>query len=154
MDCDIDIVIGPAEGARVVAAYVADHLSRLDQREVLGLCAEKKKQPGAFYIRPEDISLLNGKRTIVVEDTLSTGASVRAVVELVRKYGAHVVGVGSIINRGGVTEEDVGDVPSLVSLLRVFTNIWESSQCPLCIKGIIPINTNLGKGTEFLAGRY
>ncbi|MFC1629796.1 phosphoribosyltransferase family protein [Patescibacteria group bacterium] len=89
---------------------------------------------------------------LVVDDVLTTGGSVRGVVEAVRKLGGYVVGVGVIANRGQVTAKDVGDVSELFALADVTMDSYPEKECPLCKKGV-PINTVLGKGQEFLARR-
>lgn len=42
-----------------------------------------------------------GQRILVVEDVVTTGGSVREVIELIRKSGGIVAGVGSIVDRTG-----------------------------------------------------
>lgn len=152
MDHDIEAVIAPAEGARILSHYVAWHLSILDSREIPGLCAEKGIHPGTFFIVPKDISFIERKRVLVVEDVTTTGGSVRKVVELVRAHGGNVSGVGVLCNRGGVTEYDVGDVPRLFALTHIPMESYEEAECPLCTQGI-PINTDVGKGREYLTSR-
>ena len=39
-------------------------------------------------------------RALVVEDVVTTGLSVREVIDVVRKHGAQVAGVGIIVQRG------------------------------------------------------
>ena len=40
-----------------------------------------------------------GQRVLVVEDVVTTGGSVREVINLVKEAGGVVVGVGSIVDR-------------------------------------------------------
>jgi hypothetical protein len=40
----------------------------------------------------------------------------------------------------------------LVALLDVALDAWDADACPLCRDGV-PINTDVGKGREFLARR-
>lgn len=150
MDHDIEAVIAPAEGARILSYHIARHLGVLDERNIPGLCAEKGKEPGTFFIRSEDISLIAGKHVLVVEDVTTTGGSVRKVVELVRAHGGNVTGVGVLCNRGGVTEYDVGDVPQLFALTHIPLESWDENDCLLCRNGM-PINIDVGKGKEYLA---
>lgn len=151
MDHDIDVVVGPAEGGRRLAKYTAYHLSALDEREISWICAEKGPELGTFFIERKLIQYIKDKHVLVVDDTTTTGGSVREVVELVRRHGGHVTGVGIICNRGGVTEENLGDVPRLVALVNVALESWEEENCPLCIEGVVPVDPNVGKGKEYLA---
>ena len=89
-------------------------------------------------------------RVLVVEDILTTGGSVKKVIEATRAIGGEVVGLGVLCNRGGITSHDVGDVPKLFALVNVTLESWTEAECPLCAKGI-PINTDVGKGRDFLA---
>lgn len=94
--------------------------------------------------------LVAKKRVLVVEDVLTTGASVRKVVEATRILGSDVVGLGVLCNRGGVTPQDVGNPPKFFSLVNIKLDSWEEAECPLCARGV-PINIDVGKGKEYLA---
>jgi len=50
-------------------------------------------QPKTVYIDPRLIERLEGKRVLLVEDVISTGGTVAAELALMKKLGAHVVGV-------------------------------------------------------------
>ena len=92
------------------------------------------------------------KRVLVVEDILTTGGSARKVVEAVRAIGGNVVGVGVLCNRGGVTAQDLANVPKLEVLVNISLDAWNEADCPLCKQGV-PVNPDVGKGREFLARR-
>jgi adenine/guanine phosphoribosyltransferase-like PRPP-binding protein len=63
------------------------------------------------------VPLLAGRRVFVVDDVVSTGSSLAAMLRLVRRAGAEVVGVGVILTEGrawvGVLGEDAGLVMAL-----------------------------------------
>ena len=84
-----------------------------------------------------------------MEDVLTTGGSVRQVVELVRQHAGNIVGVSALCNRGKVQPEDIGGVP-IHSLIEVDLQTYPADVCPFCQAGV-PINTDLGKGRAFLA---
>ncbi|MEK7611910.1 MAG: phosphoribosyltransferase family protein [Patescibacteria group bacterium] len=148
-----DVVVAPAQGGIILSQWVARHLSVMLKRDVLAVYAEKSADGTTFVLRRGYDNLVADKRVLVVEDILTTGGSVRKVVELVRKHGGDVFGVGALVNRGGVTTRDVGNVLDLVSLLKLDLDTWSEEQCPLCQKGT-PINTNVGKGLEFMERKY
>jgi len=54
-------------------------------------------QPKTVYIDPRLIERLDGKRVLLVEDVISTGGTVSAELALMKKLGAHVVGVVTAI---------------------------------------------------------
>jgi orotate phosphoribosyltransferase len=139
-----EVVCGPALGGIILSQWTAHHL------RVLAVYAEKLPAGGLALRRGYD-RLVEGRRVLVVEDVLNTGGSVREAVSAVRKAGGEVVGVAALCNRGGVTAADL-DVPALVSLVELSLDSWEAADCPLCRDGV-PVNTDVGKGREFLAAR-
>ncbi|MCF7729708.1 MAG: hypothetical protein K9M81_04990 [Chthoniobacterales bacterium] len=146
---NVEIVIAPALGGIILSQWTAHHLSQLHKREVLALYAEKIEGTKDFVIKRGYEKLLAGKNVLVLEDVLTTGGSVKKVIELVRALGGNIVGLGVLCNRGGITQKDVGFVPKLHALVSVKLEAWEPENCPLCVQNI-PINTNIGKGREFL----
>jgi orotate phosphoribosyltransferase len=154
---DVDSVIAPAIGGVILSQWVAYHLTRLNvengnsSKKVFGVYAEKDGN-GDFVIKRGYDRFINGKRVLVVEDILTTGGSVKKVIEAVRAVGGSVVGLGVLCNRGGITPEDIGGVQELVPLLNFKLDSWSPLDCPLC-KSNVPINTEIGKGREFLASK-
>ncbi len=146
---NVDVVIAPALGGIILSQWTAHHLSEMSGREVLGLYAEKIEGTKDFVIKRGYDKLLVEKNVLVLEDVLTTGGSVKKVIEVVRSLGGRVVGLGALCNRGGITAEDVGNVPKLQALVSINLEAWEPNDCPLC-KQNVAINTNVGKGREFL----
>jgi|GEM_PF-7493 len=149
-DKGVEAVIAPAVGGLIMAQWTAHHLSHLTGREVLGLYADKEGKE--FVIKRGYDKLVRGKKVLVVEDILTTGGSVKKVIEATREAGGNVVGLGALCNRGGVTSEDVGGVSELFALVNLQLETWEEADCPLCARGV-PINTDVGKGREFLEAK-
>lgn len=145
----VEAVIGPAIGAAILAQWTAYHMSELTRREVYGVYADKDGQ-GGFIIKRGYDAVIKGKKTLVVEDLTTTGGSIRKVVEAARAAGADVVGAIALVNRGGVTKEDIGNPPVFDQLLNVDLESWDEADCELCKKGI-PVNTDVGHGKDFLA---
>jgi orotate phosphoribosyltransferase len=77
----------------------------------------------SFHLSPQD-------RVLVVEDVVTTGMSVKEVIEVVRSYDAQVIGVGVIVERG---EADFG-VPTH-ALLKLPIESFDPSECPQCAAG-------------------
>jgi orotate phosphoribosyltransferase len=146
----VDVVIAPAVGGVILSHEVALHLSQMCGHEVFGIYADKRKEDDGFEIKRGYDKLIIGKNVLVVEDNLTTGGSVKKVVEAVRAGGGKVVGVAAICNRGQVTVHDVGNVPRLDALVNVKLDAYDEDKCPLCAAHM-PINTAIGKGKEFLA---
>ena len=143
----VDVVIGPAVGGCILATRVAEHLSGFNDWEVLALYADKEGE--GFVVKRGYDKLMQGKNVLVVEDVLTTGGSAKKVVEAAKALGGNVVGLGVLCNRGGITAEDVG-APRLSALVDIKLDAYDEADCPLC-KAVVPINTDGGKGREFLA---
>lgn len=137
----IDAVIAPAVGGVILSQWVAHHLSGLKKKQVLGVYAEKLND--GFVIKRGYDELIRGKNVLVAEDILTTGGSVKKVVEAVKAIPAKVVGVAALCNRGGVTEKDLG--APLNALLTVSFEAVDPASCELCRKKV-PINQAVGKG--------
>jgi orotate phosphoribosyltransferase len=151
---EIDIVIGPVIGGVVLSQWVAHHLNcKRSSGESLSLYAEKEGEgkDKKFVIKRGYDSFIPGKTVLVVEDLLTTGDSARKVVECVKALGGKVVGLSVLCNRGGVTAEDVCNIP-IKALTNVTLKMWDEDKCPLC-KDKKPINIKLGKGKDFLEKR-
>src|SRR3989338_644040 len=116
----IDVVIGPALGGITLAYEVAR------QAGARGIFAER--EDGAMTLR-RGFSIARGEKVLVVEDVITTGGSTKEVIELVKRSGGIVVGLGAIIDRsaGGV---DFGVERKALAKVRIETFAPEA--CKLC----------------------
>ena len=73
-----------------------------------------------------------GEKVLVCEDVITTGGSVREVVELAREAGGEMVGVFCIVDRSN-GKADFG-VP-LISTLQLAPETYAPDACPLCAAG-------------------
>ena len=146
----VEIVIAPAIGGVILSQWTAHHLSEITGREVFGVYAEKAESGDAFIIKRGYDKIVAGKNVLVVEDVLTTGGSAKKVVEATRSLCGNIVGLGVLCNRGGITPEDVANPPKLFALVNVKLDAWDEAECPLCAQSV-PINTDVGKGREYLA---
>lgn len=149
-DFGVEVVIGPAVAAAILAQWTAYHLTEMLDTEVYATYADKDGQ-GGFVIKRGYDKLMQGKKVLIVEDLTTTGGSIKKVVAAVKAAGGNVVGVSVLCNRGGVTATSV-DSPKLESLVHVELDSWEEAECDLC-KRKIPVNTDVGHGKEFLASK-
>ena len=147
---NVEAVIGPAVGAAILSQWTAFHLSELTGKEVFATYADKDGQ-GGFVVKRGYDQIISGKRVLVVEDSVTTGGSMRKVVSVARDAGADIVGAIAICNRGSVRREDIG-APQFESLVTLQLEQWPAEQCELCERGI-PVNTDIGHGREFVARR-
>jgi len=142
-----EVVLAPALGGIALSQWTASSLSYLLKYEVLALYAEKTLNQSDFILSRGYDKLIRGKRALIVEDVLTTGETVKKIIQLAEEYRATVVGVAAICNRGNVTASSLG-VQDFQSLIDLSFETWEAEKCPLCEMGI-PINIGLGKGAKF-----
>ncbi len=72
-----------------------------------------------------------GDRALVVEDVVTTGQSVREVLQVIRAAGAEAAGVGIVVRREPVEF----DVPTTV-LLELPVVSYDPANCPLCAAAV------------------
>lgn len=146
----VEVVAGPTVGGVILAQWVAHFLEEFDKSNVLSVFAEENVLENGdktrFFKRGYD-KLIPGKKVLVVEDILTTGGSVKKVIDAVKILGGNVIGCGALVNRGNVKDSDVG--AKITPLINVNLESWDESECPLCKSGV-PINVDVGKGREYL----
>ena len=57
-------------------------------------------KPQRLYLGRDDAELIRGKRVLIVDDVISTGGSLKAMEELVRKAGGTVAGKIAVLAEG------------------------------------------------------
>ncbi|MBI2767511.1 MAG: orotate phosphoribosyltransferase [Chloroflexi bacterium] len=121
-----NLVAGPTTGGIILSYETARHLglrSIIAERKDDGAGREFKR---GFEIGP-------GDRVLVVDDVLTTGGSIRDVIDAVRARGAEVAGVGVLVDRSGGTV-DFG-VP-FFACLTVDIASYTPADCPECRQGL------------------
>lgn len=125
----IDAVVSPAIGGIIVGQEVA---------KVLGCRAIFcEREEGKMKLR-RGFEIGKGERVLVVEDVITTGGSVKEIVEIVRGEGGKVKGIGAIVDRSkpSLSDELATLNLSLNSLLRIDIETYSPEECPICKKGI------------------
>ena len=120
----IDIVVGPALGGIIMAYEVSRAL------HVKNIFAEREN--GAMTLR-RGFSVKEGMRVLVVEDVVTTGGSVKEVIELLKEQGADVVGVGCIMDRSA-GKVDFGC--KFESIISMQVEAFKAEECPICKSGL------------------
>lgn len=124
---NVDIVIGPAIGGIVMAYEMARQLG------VPTMFAEREN--GEMVLR-RGFSIPAGARVLVSEDVITTGGSVREVIQLVEEAEGIPVGVAVLVDRSN-GKIDFGIKLRAALFLEVFS--YEQSECPICKEGSIPL---------------
>src|SRR5258708_17472 len=145
----IDVVAAPALGGIILSTWTAYHLTLLKKKDVLGVYTEKTPDKNQIFTRGYD-KLVKGKNVLVIEDNVTTGGSVKKVVQSVRAAGGTVLAGCVMFNRDpdNITSELIGAPFSSLAIIKAES--WEEKDCPLC-KQNVPINTEVGHGKKFLA---
>ena len=90
IDYDIDAIISPAIGGIVLGTEVGRLLN------VKTIFAERKK--GHMCLR-RGFAIKENDKILVIEDVITTGGSVKEVIDEVTKLGGKIAGVGVLVNR-------------------------------------------------------
>ena len=124
-DLNIQTVVGPMTGGILLAHEVG---------KALGTRAIFTERVDGKMTFKRGFCLEEGERVLIVEDIVTTGGSVKEVIDVVRKNGGIPMAVGMLVNRSGGTV-DFGDVP-FKALLNLTVETFTADKCPLCEKEI------------------
>ena len=102
-----DVVISPAIGGVVLGTEVG---TQLGCRTIF---AERKE--GKMVIR-RGFEIKHGEKVLVVEDVITTGGSVKEVMDLVEASGGNILGVGVLVDRSNGTVNLHNNQYSIVEL--------------------------------------
>jgi len=122
----VDIVIGPALGG-IILSY---ELSRLFKSKAMYL----ERVEGNLTLR-RGFTIDAGSQVIVAEDVITTGGSVKEVIDVIEKYKAKVIGIISLVDRRPEKTRRLFGV-EFNSIIKVTPPIYQPDKCPLCKKGI------------------
>lgn len=98
---DVDVVIGPTTGGVVLAFEVARQL------DVRGIFAEQEAGPDGTPRRAlrRGFQIVPGERVLLVDDVVTTGASLAEMVPLIEEVGGELRATVVLVDRsGGLTE--------------------------------------------------
>ena len=124
-DAQIETVVGPVTGGILLAHETGKSLGT---RAIF-----TERVDGKMTFR-RGFSLHKGERVLIVEDIVTTGGSIKEVIEVLKAAGAVPVAVSMLVDRSG-GKADFGDVPA-AALLTMDVETYAPESCPLCAKGI------------------
>lgn len=121
---DIDVVIAPAIGGITVGQELARQLN------VRFIFTEREN--GKMVLR-RGFRLDQHKKVLIAEDVITTGGSVKEVIDIVERVRGYPIGIGAIVDRSeGVVKFDM----PLFSTIQVKAVTYEPERCPLCNQNI------------------
>jgi len=119
-----DLILSPAMGGLMIGHEVA---------RALGVRHYFTERVDGKVLLRRGFALKPGEKVIVVEDVVTTGKSTKEVFELVRAFGADVLGALSIIDR---TDGEPDLRAPYSALWKVNIPAWAPELCPPCRAGI------------------
>ena len=134
-----DVVLSTGPGALILAHCVA---RALPSRPILVYATKGFTGQGRQVRLPDEFTrfVRKGSKVLIVEDLITTGETIRLLIQMVEQAGGSVVGIGCLWQRA--TKVALGqDVFSLVK--RDFPT-YETTGCPLCARGL-PLNSEFAR---------
>ncbi len=128
----VDVVLSTGPGALILSHCVA----RAHPSRPIVVYGAKGELGGKRRVAllPEFHRLIEkGTKVLIVEDLVSTGSTVKLLIQLVEQQGGQVAGIGCLWRRTSKAEINGKPVFSLVS--RDFPT-YPASACPLCKNGV------------------
>jgi len=144
----VDLVAGPTTGGIILAFETARQLG------VRGIFAEEVRAADGSLRREfrRGFRIEPGERVLLVDDILTTGGSLLAMIPAVEAAGGEIVGCDVLVDRSGglatLTSPATGRVYPLFALWQLELPTWEPgpASCPLCAQGA-PLETPGASGT-------
>lgn len=124
-DAHIETVVGPMTGGILLAHETG---KALGTRAIF-----TERENGKMTFR-RGFSLHPGERCLIVEDIVTTGGSIKEVIDVVRQFGGIPVAVSMLVDRSG-GKVNFGDVP-YTALLHLDVETYRPEECPLCKAGV------------------
>jgi len=118
-----EVVLGAVTGGVLLSFEIARQLG------IRSIFAER--EVGKLVLR-RGFALRAGERVLIVDDILTTGGSVKELLEVARAANAPVAGVAVLVDR----RSDRNDGLELFSLAQLTIPNWEAASCPLCREGV------------------
>jgi len=124
-DAGVSVVAGPTTGGVIVAYEVARQLG------VRSIYAERSEGDARTFRR--GFTVAPGEAVLVVDDVVTTGGSLLAMIDAVTEIGGKVVGVGVIIDRA---EEPVSLGVPYYACHVIRLPAYAPTHCPQCRDGM------------------
>lgn len=125
LEDNIEVVVGPITGGILLAHEVG---KRLGTRAIF-----TERENGKMTLR-RGFVIKPGERVLIVEDIVTTGGSIKEVLDVVLEQGGIPVAIGMLVDRSG-GKASFGEVP-YKALLNLDVTTYDPSNCPLCKENI------------------
>lgn len=122
-----NVVVGPTTGGVILAYETARQLG------LASLIAERKDDSTDEREFKRGFELGPGDRVLVVDDVMTTGGSIRHVIDAVRARGAEVVGVAALVDR---TSGQVDFGVPFFACISLDIQSFDPAECAQCKQGV------------------
>lgn len=128
----VDVVLTSGTGATLLGHAVAR--AHPSKPKLLYAVKSRGAEGEREVVLPSEFepSLGAGSRTLIVEDLLTTGETIRALIRLVEARGGRVVGVGCLWNR----DRQAQFTSPFFALVTKDFPTYRPEECPMCRQGI------------------
>ena len=117
---EIDIIISPGNAGVPWGSFIADRLFLP--------FVYTEKIDGEIHLRKSFENALKNKRVLIVEDIISTGSSIKKVVDILKYVGVKNIYAAAIWDRKGID--------NVVAVFKQKVENWKPEDCPLCKENI------------------
>ena len=126
-----DVVLSTGPGALILAHCVA---RALPSRPILVYATKGFTGQGRQVRLPDEFTrfVRSGSKVLLVEDLITTGETIRLLIQMVEQAGGTVVGIGCLWQRA--TKVDLGK--EVFSLVKRDFPTYEPGSCPLCARSL------------------
>lgn len=145
---NVEVVVGAAIGGIVLSQWTAYHLSRITGTEALSVFTEKTPDGNQVFKRGYD-KLVAGKRVLALDDVLTTGGSLKKVIDSCKAAGAEVVCATAMLNKDPDHITDTTFGLPFAALATFPVPSYGEEEVPDSLKAV-PINTTVGHGAQYL----
>jgi len=148
-DREIKVVVGAATGGAQLAQLVALELSDLTGEDVFVGIADKEGD-GFIFKRGYEEGI-SGGNVLIVDDTITTGKTLKQMVALVRSHHGNIVAIAGMVRRKEEVTAGTFGVPELTWELDLILPSWKYRDCKYCHDPAYhrPINQIIGHGRHF-----
>jgi len=121
----IDLVISPAVGAILLGYEIA--------RQLKARIIFAERESGKMTLR-RNFVLGKNQNILIAEDVITTGGSVKEIIEIVQQNKANLIGITSLVDRS--TKEVFNKKIDFFSLLKIPLQVFAPEICPQCLAGV------------------
>ncbi len=122
----LNAVCAPALGGIILGHVVARALG------ARAIFAERDQASGALVLR-RGFAIYPGESILAVEDVITTGGSLKEIVQLVQSSNAKLIGVAAVAERNA-NAVNFGTTKSV--LLKLTLKDYSVQECPQCLAGV------------------